>query len=237
MIHLLNYFLCGCPVAFGYFIVPLKTKKMIYSGRDNKMNTKKNIILIILTFILISIINLNSCGGSDIRFKESLNDFSVLIESGNLSDLNLIIYYMNPFTLTRAALSVDDLVYGITANNEPQRTKNDKNGLYEQKIVIDGSRLEEHIDLLDQMINTTITFAKKEYHLNARIYCTFSTEKEGIILDIAMWAIKDNGDNNKTIIVNGYNIKATDIFYDILIKFLPEGPAYTIQKYLNVLKQ
>jgi hypothetical protein len=46
-------------------------------------------------------------------------------------------------------LKVDELIYVITEVNEPPREKNDKNGFYE--IVINGSRLEEHIDLLKQI--------------------------------------------------------------------------------------
>ena len=56
----------------------------------------------------------------------------------------------------------------------------------------------------------------KKSYLNARIYYVFETGEQGKILDVAMWG------DNANIFVNEIEIKENDIFYDVLITFLPE---------------
>ena len=199
------------------------------------MNTKK-IFFKILTLILFATTMLTSCKREDIELKNLFSDFSKVIDSGNLGNLSLTIYYMSPFILTRSALSVDDLVYGITAVNEPPREKNDVNGQYEIKFMIYGDELEKQIDLLKQMSNTALISGQKEIRLNARIYYVFSTEQEGKILDVAMWGFNENADDYETIFVNGYNVRANNIFYDVIMPFLSEESVEELEKYITLLK-
>ena len=192
------------------------------------MNTKKNIFLVFPILILLSVIILSNCGRDNMQSEKASLNFSEIIEYGNLNDFSLTIYYMSPFKLTRFPLSVDDLVYGITAVNEPPREKNDKNGLYEQKFVINGRRLEEYVDLLIQLSNTQLIPAEKESYLNARIYYVFETEKEGKIFDVAMW-----GGENNSIFVNGLEVEGKDVFYDIIMPFLSEDAAEELNNWRN----
>jgi hypothetical protein len=156
------------------------------------MNVVKNIISGVI--ILLTITILTSCGGENMQLKESLIKFSEIIKSRNFNDLSLTIYYMNPFTLTIRALSVDDLVYGITAVNELPKEKNDINGLYEQKFEINSDDLEKQIDLFNQMNTVNLILEKKGSRLNARIYYVFSTKQDGNILDVAMWGYNEDFD-------------------------------------------
>jgi len=171
------------------------------------MNTKKNILLVFLIFILFVVTILTSCGGNDMR----LNDFSKVIEKGKLDDLSLTIYYMNPFIQTRFPLSVDHLINRSSV----------------QTFVIYGNELEEQIDLINQIGNTTLKSIKKETYLDARIYYVFSTEEEGTILDVAMW----RGDSN--IVVNGIAVEEEKIFYDVVMPFLPENAVKDLKAYIR----
>jgi hypothetical protein len=177
------------------------------------MKTKKSILKIVIP-LLLGITILVSCGRTDTSPENTLKNFSKQIEQGNLEDLRLTIYYMNPNILTDL-LSVDDLIYGRTAVNEPPREKNDKNGLYERKIVIDGTRLKDHIDLLKLVGSVKLTPARHKSRIDARIYFVFETEKEGKIFDVAMWG------DNESIYVNGIEANKNDIFLDVIIPFLP----------------
>lgn len=192
------------------------------------MRPKKSIILGFLLFALLAVTIFASCGGNDMRSKKALDNFSKLIDGGDFNDFTLTIYYMSPFTLTRAPLSVDDLVYGITAVNETPREKDDKNGSYEKKIVIDGSRLEENIDLLNQIKNVTLIPVEKKSYINARIYYLFETKKDGKIFDVVLWG----GYDENSMFVNEVEVKENDIFYDVLRAFLPEDAVNNLNNYV-----
>ena len=157
---------------------------------------------------MLSVITLTGCGGTDIRPEKALKYFSKQIEQGNLNDLSFTIYYVSPNIFTLYPWSVDDLVRG-------------------HPIVIDGTRLEEHIDLLKQMSNAALIPVEHETRINARIYYVFETKKGKKIFDVAMW-----GDDN-SIYVNGLEVEENNIFYDVLMPFLPEDAAEELQTYLS----
>jgi len=193
------------------------------------MSIRKKIIIKFFILLLLTSAILTSCGGKHMDSTKTFNQFLELIEQERLNDVTLTIYYKNPFAFTRQPLSFDDLVYGITAVNEPSREKNDINGLYEHKIVVDSNRLEEHIDLLNQMSSTTLIPVEKESYLNTRIYYVFETEKNGKVFDVAMWG----GDDEYSIFVNGVEVKVNDIFYDVIMPFLPKEVAGELERFIG----
>lgn len=145
--------------------------------------------------------------------KETSPKFFELIESGNLSDISLTIYYMDPFTLTRLPVKIDDLISG----------KYDS-----KKIVIDGNRLKEHIDLINRLNHTALKKVIKKSYVNARLYYVFETDKNGNMFDICMGT-----GNGNSIFVNGIEVKYNDIFFDIIIPFLPEDDIQDFEKWLG----
>jgi hypothetical protein len=161
-------------------------------------------MLLLVNTILVS------CGRDNIHSKNTLLQFSELIESGNLSDFSLTIYYMSPFTSTRYPLSAEDLI--------SRREEN--------KIVINGSRLEEHIDLLNQINNTVLIPVEHKSRIDARLYYVFETKKDGKLFSVSMW-----GEDN-SIFVNGIEVKGNDIFYDIVMPFLPTDAVKEFETYL-----
>ncbi len=180
------------------------------------MNIKYSIILGL--FIFISVTALTSCGGGATRAETALKNFSKEIERGNLDNLRLRIYYMNPNILTFMPVSVEDL---ITAEEDDRV----------QKFVIDGNSLEEHIGLLKQVGNITLTQVKEESYINARIYYVFETNKGKKIFDVTMWGYVEGMGvvDEKCIYINGFAFEENDIFYDLILPFLPEDEAYIVE--------
>jgi len=142
--------------------------------------------------------------------KSSL-DFSEFTKHGDFINLNLTIYYLSPFILTRAPVSVDDLIHRYE----------------DHKIVINCNHLEEHAELFDQIINADLVPVAQETYLNARIYYVFKTKKDKTVLSVAMWG------SNNSMFVNGIEIKRNDVFCDIIIPFLPEDAVKNLERYLG----
>ena len=199
------------------------------------MKKKRYIILGVLILILLAVTLLPGCGANDVPPKESmpaeeaLNKLSELLKKDNFGGLTLTIYYKNPFTDTRFPWTVDHLIYGITAVNEPPRENDDANGSYDQKIVVDGDRLKEHIDLLRQIAAVTLIPVEKNSYIGARIYYMFETEQDGKILDVAMF-----GCENNSMFVNGFEAEGNDIFCDIITPFLPEDSAKELNDFITI---
>ena len=49
------------------------------------------------------------------------------------------------------------------------------------------------------------------------MYYVLESKKNGKLIDVAMWGDEDN------IFVNGFEVKENNIFYDVVIPFLPEN--------------
>ena len=188
------------------------------------MNIKYSIILGL--FIFISVTTLTSCGGGAMRAEAALKNFSKQIEQGNLDNLRLRIYYLSPNILTPFPVSVESLI-------------NSEESDQVQKFVIDGNSLEEHIGLLKQVGNITLIPVKDKSYIDARIYYVFETNKGKKIFDVAMWGYLEGmgeGDDELSIYydelcihINGVAFKENDIFYDLIIPFLPEDEAYIVE--------
>ena len=184
------------------------------------MNIKYRIILGL--FIFLSVIPLTSCGGGAMRAEAALKNFSKQIERGNLDNLRLRICYMNPNLLIGIPMSVETL---INAEGNDQI----------QKFVIDGNSLEEHIGLLKQVGNITLIPVKEKTYIDARIYYVFETTNNKKIFDVTMWGFKDSInesiDDSLFVVVNGFDVEENEIFYDLIIPFLPEDEANTMERY------
>jgi hypothetical protein len=163
----------------------------------------KNIVSGLLIFILLVLTILTGCGRGDVRSENILDSFLKLIEEKDFNDLSLTIYYISPYILTRAPLSVDDLI------NLDDVTK----------IVVSSSELKEYTDLFKQLSKDDLIPVKNRSRINARLYYVFETVNDGKILDVAMWG------ENANIFINGLEVESNDIFYDIIMPFLPKEVA------------
>jgi len=165
------------------------------------MKHQKTIILGFLIFTLLVLAIFVGYGWNDTPSKKAaLNNISKLTETEDFDDISLTIYYLDPLILTSFPLSVDDLINFNSVN----------------KIVVDGSDVEEHIDLFKQISKDDLIPVKKTSRVDARFYYVFESEKEGKLFDVAM-----SGANN-SVFINGIEFEENDIFFTIIIPFLTE---------------
>jgi hypothetical protein len=179
------------------------------------MKTTKITIWGVIILLLLAGILSSSCEEARTKSKDTPRTFSEIIKDGNLNDLKLTIYYMDFNFLTYSPLSIDDVINDSTVT----------------KVVISGTRLEEHIDLLNQLIDTGLEPVEQEAYLDARLYYVFETETEGMF-DVAMWGVQrdEAGDYDACIFVDGIAVNIDNIFYDVIIPFLPEDVAKELEK-------
>lgn len=72
-----------------------------------------------------------------------------------------------------------------------------------------------------------VSVKKKSSDLDLRLYYVLESKKNGKLFDVAMW-----GDGN-SIIVNGIEVEGNDIFYDVIMPFLPEDVAKDLKDFYN----
>ena len=168
------------------------------------MGTKKYIISISLTitaliifFLIIRESNLNQTRGA-------INTFTRLIETGNINELTLTIYYTHPLILS-TAMSVNRVI--------------DRGS--ENKIVVHGYNLNEYIDQLKQLNSSQLRPVRQSSILNARLVYVFETAEDGRFLTIAA-GIHDS------IFVNDLEVEFNAVFMDIIRPFLNEDALETL---------
>jgi hypothetical protein len=179
------------------------------------MSVKKFIILGLALLLLFANIILVGCGGSNMNLKTTSVNFSELIESGNLNDITLTIYYMDFSIRTRIPLSLESLM----------------GGRYNHRVVITGEDLVKHRDLLEQIINVELIPVENETFVNARLYYVFEHgEHEEMFSFLAF----GGGD---TMFVNGLEVEYNSIFFEAVLPFLPDDAVETIERYLDTMAQ
>ena len=182
------------------------------------MKHKKNKIAELLMLLLLITVVLASCegkdistdnGGEEMQAKKTSPTFSEIVESGNLSDLNLTIYYINPVTLTRRPMDVNDLI----------------NSAYVKKIMVSSSCLEEHIDLLIRLNDTPLVPVERESYLDTRLCYVFETKKGGRVFEVGTGGVQLDEKGNYVDLctfVNGLAVIDDNVFYDVIKPFLTE---------------
>ena len=198
------------------------------------MDFKKYIFLGLLLLLTLTII---ICCVSNRASKKVFVDFAEIsesIENGD-GDVNLTIYYMGSHITTRIPLSVDNLIYGITSINDKKK-RDETNGFFEYKVVVNSDKLEEHINLLNQICNAVLIPVEHKTVISARIYFVFESKTSGKIFEVAMWGAQLDDESNyiePCIIVNGIAINVNEIFYDVIIPFLPEDAVKELEIYIG----
>jgi hypothetical protein len=67
--------------------------------------------------------------------------------------------------------------------------------------------------------NAPLIPMERPLYVDARLYYVFRTTKNSKIFEVIMWG------NNGCIIVNGKEVYDNDVFYDIVVPFMPEDAA------------
>lgn len=98
-------------------------------------------------------------------------------------------------------------------------------------IDVEGNLLTEHSDLFKQLgFDILIPIEKKSFEkpfINARIFYVFEDSKGRKLFDVSMWG------KERSVFVNGVEFRENDIFYDIIIPFLPTDIASDLEYYLG----
>lgn len=174
-----------------------------------KNGYKRHIIVGVFVFLLLIV-----CILFNVYYKkEMLINVSETIENEKINDISLTIYYLdlNIFRFYPVS-SVEDLIHCSST----------------EKVVISGSDLGENIDLFRKVSNEVlVSVKKKSSDLDLRLYYVLESKKNGKLFDVAMW-----GDGN-SIIVNGIEVEGNDIFYDVIMPFLPEDVAKDLKDFYN----
>lgn len=134
------------------------------------------------------------------------------IESENIDDISLTIYYLNIKALRFIPVSsVEALIQCV-----------------DEKVIIHGSDLKQRIDLFRKIDNEVfIPVWKKSSDLDLRVYYVLESKKNGKLFSVAMW-----GDVN-SVFVNGIEVKGNKVFYDVIIPFLSEKAAKDLEEFYD----
>ena len=137
---------------------------------------------------------------------------SEYVNRGRLNELNLRIYYMSPSILTVMPVSIEDLKSEVW---------------YEYTTLIDGVLLDEYVDLLLGIIDVILVPVEHDSTVNARIYYVFETKRGRAVLDVVLWSYYEY------MIVNGVEVNNNDVFYDLLMPFLPKELANDLNDHIS----
>ena len=181
------------------------------------MKIKRRLILIVSLFVILiagTVVVLATQGG-EVRTRNAIDRFVRRVEQDNLDDVILVIYYMNPFTLTRVPVSIREMT----------------GGWYDIRIEVESNALREYIDLLEQISSDILISDSSQPTMDARIYYIFETTNGRRLFDVGMWMTSyDVGGN---VLINGNMFEWNDTFADIIMPFLPDFEAQMLQDYLN----
>jgi len=169
------------------------------------MSVKKKIISGLLILVLFISIILIGYGGYNMHLRNQAFNFAEILENENIDDLSLTIYYMSPFVIGHFPISIESF----------SRLMEDQ----DRKIVISGSDLEEFINVFKQINNDVLIPVWWSSHLDVRLYYVLESRENGKLLDVAVWT------NNRNIVVNGIEVRANPIFFDVILPFMPKDVA------------
>ena len=161
------------------------------------MNMKKFIIIGLGILLLFASI-LTIFVADNMNRTRSMREFKRIVEQGNLEDITLTIYYVG-LVFAHWPVTVDYVI-----------------ARHHYKAVVDGVRLAEHIDLLQELGSVDMRRIRSEGGLWAEVYYIFETNCGRKLLDVALWV------DNYNVLVNGFEVRGNDIFTDVIIPFLSE---------------
>jgi len=174
-------------------------------------NKKCTLIIVIIVLILIVAKSMFSmCFAKSRKPPESLDVFIEFLENGNIEELNLRIYYSFLLYHGREPVTNPRTLRRSRAANE---------------IVIDGNILSQYIDLLREVGNTNLipVPARVDYEIDVRTYYVFETRRDGILLEVGMWAFYTPF-GTRYLVVNGVVVENDSVFHEIILPFFPYVP-------------
>ena len=168
---------------------------------------------ILLGLLILFLLTVAGFAGLTVYYVDGLKPFAEMIESDDISSINLTIYFAHPD-------------FSIQMPVNPDVFKN-----YDYKIKIDGSKLNEYKDSLNQLINEPLIPYEQKTCLDCHIYYVFETLLHRKLYEVALWG------SGGSIYVNGIAVKEADIYYDIIMPFLPKDEADELRTLVADMRQ
>ena len=181
------------------------------------MKCKKYLLMVIVVLTLIGAKSMPTIKSR--RPPESLDVFIEFLENGNIEELRLRVYSSFMFYEGRRPV------------RNPRSLRRAR-GAGSHKTIVEGDILIQYLDLLKEVKNITLMPVDDDYEIDAQIYYVFETKRDGILLEVGMWAYSnslqsENVNNNGVIymttvpylIINGIVVENNDVFYEITAPF------------------
>jgi len=150
--------------------------------------------------IMLLIPSLTGCSSPSAQLRNSFRGYNAVISKDLPEDIQLTIYYIEPWILTQRPLSADDLINDSLA----------------KKIVVEHEELSAQIALLSKLEPSILEPVKEETYLDARLCYVIETETHGKILEVAVSQVGEN------IFVNGIEVEHNSVLYEVIMPFLSE---------------
>lgn len=161
------------------------------------MNVKRMVIVVLL--VMLCVVIMSGCNSKKAQLEKELAPYTEMLQNGSISELEMTIYYINPTVFTTVPLGADAL----------------KSYRDVHIITVSGEKLSEQIDLLKELSADNLQLTSSKY-LDARFCFEFSNASGDVLLTFAFW-----GEGN-SVYVNGIAVEENEIFYKLLIPYIPE---------------
>ena len=206
---------------------------------------KKSVISLILVIVILAVILavlihnfLNLFNEYYVGFpsaiKQPLKKLEQIVNSGDLDDLTLTIYYTSPKS-EQEPMSIDGLIEYIDMyGDEPD------DSIY--RVDVKGDELKDRIDLLKTICVTPLEIEYPHESMDVRIYYELRLNDEAL-LKVALWSSEikypyERDVDYSNIVVNDvevdsdyeYNSKG---LYDLIMPFLREEDANELESYIK----
>ena len=167
------------------------------------MNSIKCIGLLLILALLLFLLILYIYGKNHTTPDRDVRRFSNHIEYENFDNLTLIIYYSDILSTFHFPQNVDDFIsYGI----------------YEYRIIIEGSKLNEHRNVLQQINEINLVPIAQIIPMRVMLYYEFTFNGRKIF-----GVAPQHCDDNSRMLINGVAFEWNSAFFEIIKPFLPEN--------------
>ncbi len=170
------------------------------------------------------------------QVREKVRKLQWILNNGELSKLSLTIYYQELYGYLYWITDLDELISFANSGNA-----------YCNRIDIDGAELKNNRRFLDKITENTIVPAEETQHNDHfRIYYEIKYNDE-TILTVAMWSwcnkiriqtdedvyTQENSVDYPIIYVNGVLIKEFDVYYKVIMPYIPYNQAKKLFMYYS----
>ena len=155
--------------------------------------------------IILLVPSLTGCSSPSAQLRNSFRAYNDAISKDLPEDIQLTIYYRDPWIFFNRPLSTDDMVnYSATWEEI-------------HKIVIGYEELSTQIALLSKLEPSIFEPVKEETYQNVHLYYVIETGTHGKILEVA---VNEIGRGN--VFVNEIEVEDNSVFYEVITPFLSE---------------